>query len=421
MSELNYKQFMDWIQTHPNEKNTNIEKLYCFGNKLTSLPTELGLCTQLQELNCSDNQLTSLPTELGLCTQLQYLYCFGNKLTSLPTELGLCTQLQYLDCSGNKLTSLPVELGLCTQLRTLCCSHNQLTSLPVELGLCTQLRRLVCYHNQLTSLPTELGLCSQLQYLDCYHNQLTSLPTELGLCTQLQKLICSHNQLTFIPVELGLCTQLLYLYYSNNPIEYIPPNIVRLLNRNMNTQHIYNDTQSVHNHSIQQGIRNGIMYLLTKKPTITLDELTQQILTEPILSEQSKRLLMEYTENEEVHSIFNITFKELLVNVISHVNTFDTTMQHNFFEILNTEITDSECKCFTGRLSRLVNSLNGLDEHIQVHISENEQIGNIIIVCKNKINSEYSVELHKEMVRSELLLRNVGIDTIEKWLEYITE
>ena len=239
--------------------------------------------------------------------------------------------------------------------------------------------------------------------------------------TNIEKLYCSDNQLTSLPTELGLCTQLQYLDYSNNPIEYIPPNIVRLLNRNRNTQHIYNDTQSVHNHSIQQGIRNGIMYLLTKKPTITLDELTQQILTEPILSEQSKRLLMEYTENEEVHSIFNITFKELLVNVISHVNTFDTTMQHNFFEILNTEITDSECKCFTGRLSRLVNSLNGLDEHIQVHISENEQIGNIIIVCKNRMNSKYSVELHKEMVRSELLLRNVDIDTIEKWLEYITE
>jgi hypothetical protein len=319
------------------------------------------------------------------------------------------------------LTSLPSELGLCTQLQYLHCSDNQLTSLPTELGLCTQLQMLYCHNNQLTSFPTELGLCSQLQYLSCSDNQLTSLPTELGLCTQLQYLNCSHNQLTFIPVELGLCTQLQILNYSNNPIEYIPPNIVRLLNRNRNTQHIYNDTQSVHNHSIQQGIRNGIMYLLTKKPTITLDELTQQILTEPILSEQSKRLLMEYTENEEVHSIFNITFKELLLNVISHVNTFDTTMQHNFFEILNTEITDSECKCFTGRLSRLVNSLNGLDEHIQVHISENEQIGNIIIVCKNRMNSEYSVELHKEMVRSELLLRNVGIDTIEKWLEYITE
>ena len=307
MSKLNYEQFMDWIKTHPNEKNTDII-----------------------ELNLSSENLTSLPKEIGLCTQLRTLYCNNNELTSLPTELGRCTQLQYLSCTNNQLTSLPVELGFYTHLQ-------------------------------------------------------------------------------------------LFLY-SNNPIEYISPNIVRLLNRNENTQHIYNDSQSVHNHSIQQGIRNGIMYLLTKKPTITFDELTQQILTEPILSEQSKRLLMEYMGNEEVHSVFNITFKELLLNVISHVNTFDTTMQHNFFEILNTEITDSECKCFTGRLSRLVNSLNGLDEHIQVHISENEQIGNIIIVCKNRMmNSEYNVELLKEMVRSELLLRNVNIDTIEKWLEYITE
>ena len=155
---------------------------------------------------------------------------------------------------------------------------------------------------------------------------------------------------------------------------------------------------------------------------MTINELVQRILTEPNLSEQSKQLLMEYMENEEVHSIFNITFKELLLNVISHVNTFDTTMQTNFFEILNTEITDSECKCFTGRLSRLVNSLNGLDEHIQVHISENEQIGNIIIVCKNRMtNEEYDVDLHKEMVRSELLARKFDSETIETWLEYITE
>ena len=29
--------------------------------------------------------------------------------------------------------------------------------------------------------------------------------------------------------------------------------------------------------------------------------------------------------------------------------------------------------------------------------------------------------MHKEMVRSELVLRNVDTNTIEKWLEYITE
>ena len=436
MPKMLYDIFMDWIHrdivklnweqfsTCPGKLKhcTQLKQLYCNGKHLTYLPFELGRCTQLQLFDCSNNRLTYLPGEIGFCTRLHYLNCEFNMLRTLPMELCFCTELIHLICHTNRLTSLPVEIGLCTQLLKLNCSYNQLTSLPVEIGLCTQLIHLICSGNKLTYLPVELGLCTQLTRLYCDFNLLTYLPTELGLCTQLQYLYCDNNQITSLPTELGLCTQLQYLCCSSNPIEYIPPNILGLLNRNRYRQHLYTDTQSVHNHSIQQGIRNGIMYLLTKKPTITFDELTQQILTEPILSEQSKRLLMEYMGNEEVHSIFNITFKELLLNVISHVNTFDTTMQHNFFEILNTEITDSECKCFTGRLSRLVNSLNGLDEHIQVHISENEQIGNIIIVCKNRMNnSEYNVELHKEMVRSELLLRNVNIDTIEKWLEYITE
>ena len=413
---------MDWVQTHPNEQNIDLVELNYYNSKLTSLPVEIGLFTQLQKLYCHNNQLTSLPGEIRLCSQLQHLECSNNYLTSLPGELGFCSRLTYLKFYNNQLTSLPGELGFCTQLQLLNCTNNHLTYLPTELGFCTQLIHLICSNNQLTSLPTELGLCTQLQYILCDNNQLNSLPSELGLCTQLRILNCSRNQLISLPAELGLCIQLQLLDYSNNPIEYIPQNIIRLLHRNNNIQNIYTDAQSVHNHSIQQGISNGIMYLLKKKPTITFDELTQQILINPILSEQSKRLLMEYMGNEEVHSIFNITFKELLTHVISYVNTFDTTMQHNFFEILNTEIIDSECKCFTGRLSRLVNSLNGLDEHIQVHISENEQIGNIIIVCKNRMNnSEYNVELHKEMVRSELLLRNVDIDTIETWLEYITE
>ena len=93
MSKLNYTQFMDWIKTHPNEKNTDIVELNLSYQNLTSLPKEIGLCTQLQILNCYDNKLTSLPTELGLCTQLIHLDCYNNDLTSLPVELGLCTQL----------------------------------------------------------------------------------------------------------------------------------------------------------------------------------------------------------------------------------------------------------------------------------------------------------------------------------------
>ena len=73
MSKLNYTQFMDWIKTHPNEKNTHIVELHLSNQHLTYLPKEIGLCTQLKELYCCYNKLTSLPTELGLCTQLIHL------------------------------------------------------------------------------------------------------------------------------------------------------------------------------------------------------------------------------------------------------------------------------------------------------------------------------------------------------------
>jgi len=41
-------------------------------------------------------------------------------------------------------------------------------------------------------------------------------------------------------------------------------------------------------------------------------------------------------------------------------------------EVLNEEIKDSLCKCFTGRLSRMINCLSGFDPRVQVKISESE-------------------------------------------------
>ena len=56
---------------------------------------------------------------------------------------------------------------------------------------------------------------------------------------------------------------------------------------------------------------------------------------------------------------------------------------------MNYEITEANCKCFTGRISRLINVLNGYDEHIEIHIANNEQISNIVIVIRNKLGDDY--------------------------------
>jgi hypothetical protein len=89
--------------------------------------------------------------------------------------------------------------------------------------------------------------------------------------------------------------------------------------------------------------------------------------------------------------------------------------------VLNTEMTDAECKCFTGRISRLVNCLNGFDELVVIKISDNEQIGNVISIIKTKLEeaNEYTVERHKAEAGKRLQELGVKDEEIAIWLEYI--
>jgi len=89
--------------------------------------------------------------------------------------------------------------------------------------------------------------------------------------------------------------------------------------------------------------------------------------------------------------------------------------------VLNIEMADAECKCFTGRISRLVNCLNGFDELVVIKISDNEQIGNVISVVKTKLENanEYTIEQHKKEACKSLLDLGVKEDEIDIWMGYI--
>jgi hypothetical protein len=80
---------------------------------------------------------------------------------------------------------------------------------------------------------------------------------------------------------------------------------------------------------------------------------------------------------------------------------------------------DSDCKCFTGRITRLVNCLNGLSDLVKINISDNQQIGNIIIIIKEQLRDIYTIKRHKELVKNELEERGYNETIINEWLDYI--
>jgi hypothetical protein len=225
-----------------------------------------------------------------------------------------------------------------------------------------------------------------------------------------------------LPVEIGQLTQLTTLNLSGNMIKkknLLNPIIQRLIQRiknikNINKDTIYTDRQNVHSSSIQQSIRDSINNLMNA--FIVDYPLTYLDWSE--LNQKTKEIITEYLDCINIHTMLNITFKELFTAVVIEMESLSMDLQVEIQKRLNEEMQDSECKCFTGRISRLVNCLSGYSDKVCIQISENEEINNIISVIMNKREMK-TIEILKEEVREALTERGYNIDKITEWLEYV--
>ena len=85
-----------------------------------------------------------------------------------------------------------------------------------------------------------------------------------------------------------------------------------------------------------------------------------------ILTPQTKQFITEYIDCSDIHTMLNITFKELFIAVSIELSSLSPTLQKEIKKRLNEEMQESECKCFTGRISRLVNCLSGYSNKVKI-------------------------------------------------------
>ena len=328
--------------------------------------------------------------------------------------------IKMLNLSFNNLTHLPAEIGQLTQLTSLFLQNNNLIQLPVEIGQLIQLTTLDLSGNNLTQLPVEVWHLTRLTSLYLTNTKLTQLPVEIGNLSQLTTLYLQNNKLTHLPVEIGHLTQLTILYLFNNPIEnLLNPIIQRIIQRienikKINKDTIYTDTQNLHSSSIQQSIRDSINNLMNAYvlyyPLTYLDW--------SVLTTHTKEIITEYIDCNDVHTMLNITFKELFIAVAIEMDKLSLDLQIEIQKRMNEEMQDSECKCFTGRISRLVNCLSGYSDKVRIQISENEEINNIISIIMGKRGIK-TIDILKEEVQVALKERGYANEKIAEWTEYI--
>jgi hypothetical protein len=206
--------------------------------------------------------------------------------------------------------------------------------------------------------------------------------------------------------------------YQNNPIENLLNPIInrfvqRIKNRGGNIHNLYTDTQNVHSSSIQQSIKDSIYNLMKK----VKNDNKINYLDDSILTVQTKEALIEYSKDETIHSQLECTFEEVLQAVLLEINNLSDELQIEVKNRLNEEMEDGLCKCFTGRLSRLVNSLSGYSDKVSIKISSAEEIGNIISIMKDKYGDD--TDEVKINVEKELIQRGYEKEIIDEWINYI--
>jgi hypothetical protein len=254
-----------------------------------------------------------------------------------------------------------------------------------------------------------------LNVLDLSYNKITEVK-ELDNLINLMRLYLQSNKITKIPLTI---MNLRGLYTLRINLE-INPIIERFLNRNTikEGKTIYDDSQNVHNSHIVESIKKSIYNLMTESSEskmLSLDTTLKEIVDDKVLDEHTKQQLVEYCQDKTVHSIANVTFDEVLCFVWFVINKHKNSEEIK--KILIIEMKDSLCMCFTGRLSRLVNCLNGFDDRVSVVISDKQEILNIIIKTRNMYVD--NIEKQKEFVTKELLERGYDNEIINEYLIYL--
>ena len=391
----------------------------------TSLSPEIGNFVHLTHLDLTFSRLTCLPPEIGNLVRLTHLELCGSPIAGLPPEIGNLVSLTRLELDSSQITCLPPEIGNLVSLTSLDLSGGLFHTLPPEIGNLAGLTSLELCGCLCRTLLPEIGNLTGLTHLDLTFSRLASLPPEIGNLVHLVHLELDSCQITSLPPEIGNLVGLTYCDLSGCQIDYIPPNVERLLNRLENIRQlpirggIYIDRQSVHNHNIQRDIRESVMNLLRDPNPPILERIVIDIVAHPNITTETKEQLMEYINCSDVHSVLNITFGEMLCYVWKRIIVSEHCDE--MLNILNTEMSDAHCMCFTGRISRLVNTLNGFYDDIVIRISDSEQIANIIEQIRINLerNNEYSVESHINLVSTMMGELGHSEEIILEWTSYI--
>ncbi len=358
------------------------------------------------------------PTNLQLiyindCKNIKYLERLPKSITFI--EIINCTMtnvnnlfskdmnyVETINLSKNRIVEIPKNLP--ESLISLDLSENDIDILPLNICFPKNIKNINLSYNKLQDLPEWFLELNAETYVSLMPNKFWfNLYTNISLNKTIQDY---HIQIAnrFFDISLGR-----KLVNTRN---------INRINLN-NRRTTFEQGQNVHNSDIQDSFSKSIANIMKNtSPRIPkyLDKIWWYYIFDGFNIAYNLSFIYHIRINcndPTVVSRNGVTYGELLERIwaISEIHEHKIEMR----KVLRQEITSGIDVCFTGRVTRLVNSLTGFIEEVQVGISENEQISNVVITLMKKYENDPDIDIRAK-VKEALDELKISEEKQKDWL-----
>ena len=269
-------------------------------------------------------------------------------------------------------------------LQILSLDYTNLIAVPI-ISHCHQLTKCIVTHSNINSFHQPIP--KSLVELNLQYNVITTF--DFTLAVQLQKLNLNNNHFQDYNIIEGNGKTFTYLQQESYKHNAIRQRAKQVNNNSSKFESELFSSQSVHLSSVNISVNKSIHEIndWIKTNDFSVHKTTISKIEEYITDENSIKFLFSAFENPIKHSLTNYTYHELFDIVwcvaMNHKDKLD------IIDRMIIEITDSINMCFTGKMNRIVNSLVGFLECVNIGISSAEQLQlNVQRIVKRVVDSK---------------------------------
>lgn len=383
----------------------NNRTLSLINKNITGFDKDTVFPHDIEILYLSSNKIVNLDGEDGkfrFPNTLKRLVLHSNRIVKLDGATGkfrFPESLTHIDLSYNHIQRIDGENGdfRFPELQSLSLSHNNITNLDGDSGnfrFPDTLWELNMNNNRISNLNGISGnfRFNDLIFLDLDDNEISIIPRWFMDLTISNLLIGRGN-----PIELTNEVRRYLVDRDEHVVIAVNPN-------NNNDNNVYNNAQNIHDVAVQG---------------TTLESLNK-IAKYPKIIQKSKLVPSEYKHlnTREIHTYFKYSEYQVLLiveNVIAALVSKSKSpgLEKELYKRLRQELEEGKEKCSTGRIGRMINTLSGFVDDVEIKISDASQIGAIIGTHLKKNPPTSRNEVIKD-------LRDRGIcdELINQWMEH---